>query len=168
MIIYYNSANYCVTCMQCMFIIDPCEEAFIYRAWRTRAGKRLRDMFHDIYENGASTYWLTDEVLQALRAHWNSPRFKAKQVKARTSKGSTRGGSLHIGGSTNIEGTQLRMINIVLYSFSCSISVLNIMWSHGNFLKCGRRWWVGHRLRESCSGRPTPGSRTSLNGLIPS
>ena len=82
MIIYYNSTNYCVTCMQHIFIIDPCTEASIYKAWRTRAGKWLRDMFHDIYENDVSTHWLTDEILQALRAHLDSLEFQAKQVKA--------------------------------------------------------------------------------------
>ena len=52
-----------------MFIIDPREEAAIYRAWRTRAGKCLRDMFHDIRVNSSSTHWLTDKILKALRAH---------------------------------------------------------------------------------------------------
>ena len=69
MIIYYNSANYCVTYMQCVFIIDPREKASIYKAWKTRAEKHLRDMFHDIRESNASTHWLTDEIFQALRAH---------------------------------------------------------------------------------------------------
>ena len=54
MIVYYNFADYCVTCMERMFIIDPREEASIYRAWRTRAKKQLCDMFHDIHENDAS------------------------------------------------------------------------------------------------------------------
>ena len=84
-------------------------------------------MFHDIRNNDANTYWLADEVLQALRAHWNSLGFKVKQVKAQTSKGLARGGSLHTGGSTNIEGTRLRMVNIALYSFSYSISISNII-----------------------------------------
>ena len=113
MIIYYNFANYCVTCMQRMFIIDSREEASIYKAWRTKVGKHLRDMFRDICENGTSTHLLTDEILQALRVHWSSPEFKANQVKARTSKGSTCSGSLHTRGSTTIEGTWLRMVNII-------------------------------------------------------
>ena len=81
-----------------MLIIDPREEAAIYRAWRTKAEKRLRDMFHDICVKDASTHWLTDEILQALKA-----AFKEKQVKAWTSRGSTCGGSLHTGSSTTIE-----------------------------------------------------------------
>ena len=43
--------------------IDPHEEAAIYRVWRTRAEKRLHDMFHDIRMKDASTHWLTDEIL---------------------------------------------------------------------------------------------------------
>ena len=69
MIIYYNRVDYCITCMQCMFTVNPCKEASIYKAWRTRARKQLCDMFHDIRENDANTYWLTDEILQALRGH---------------------------------------------------------------------------------------------------
>ena len=80
-LIFTSPANYCVTCIQRMFIIDPRKEAVIYRAWRTKAGKCLYDMFHDIRENAASIHWLTEEILQALRAHWDSPAFKAKQVK---------------------------------------------------------------------------------------
>ena len=64
-----------------LFIIDPCDEVSIYRTWRTRAGKRLRDIFYDIRENGASINWLTDEILQELRAYWDSPGFKAKQAR---------------------------------------------------------------------------------------
>ena len=61
-----------------MFIIDPREEAAIFKAWQTRARKHLRDMFHDIRVKDASTHCLTDEILQALRAHWDSPTFKEK------------------------------------------------------------------------------------------
>ena len=46
-----------------MFIIDPHVEIATYKVWRTKAGKRLCDMFHDIRENDASTYWLADEIL---------------------------------------------------------------------------------------------------------
>ena len=52
-----------------MFIIDLREEAAIYRMWRIRGGKRLGDMFHDNRENDANIHWLTDEILQVLRAH---------------------------------------------------------------------------------------------------
>ena len=86
MTIYYKGVNYFVICMQCSFTIDPHKEASIYKAWRTKAGKRLRDMFHDICENDASTHWLTEDILQALRAYWDSPKYKAKQVKAWASK----------------------------------------------------------------------------------
>ena len=54
--------------MQRVFTIDPREEVAIYRAWRTRAEKRIRDMFHDIRVKEVSTHWLTDEIFQALRA----------------------------------------------------------------------------------------------------
>ena len=114
--------------MQRVFIIDPHEEATIYMVWRTRAEKRLHNMFHDICENGTSTHWLMDKILQALRAHWDSPAFKAKQVKAQMSRGSVHSGSLYTGGSTTIEGTRLRMVSIVFLSFSFSIFVLNIIY----------------------------------------
>ena len=52
-----------------MFTIDPRHEALIYRAWGTKAGKRFRDMFHNIHENDASTHWFIDDILQVLRAH---------------------------------------------------------------------------------------------------
>ena len=68
-LIFTSPANCCVICMQHVFIIDPCEEVATYRAWTTKAEKRLCDMFHDIRVKDASTYWLTDEILQALRAH---------------------------------------------------------------------------------------------------
>ena len=100
--------------MQKKNIIDSREEAAMYRAWRTRAGKWLRDMFHDIRENDASIHWLSDEVLQALRAHWDSPEYKAKQVKTRASRGSARGGSFHTRGSTTIESKRLWMVNFAL------------------------------------------------------
>ena len=74
-------------------------------------------MFLNIGENNASTYWLTKEILQALKAYWESPEYKMKQVKARVSRGSARGGSLHIGGSTTIKGTRLRMVNIIFYTY---------------------------------------------------
>ena len=85
-------------------------------------------MFHDIRVKDASTHWLTDEILQALRAHWDSPTFKEKQVKAWTSRGSARGGSLHTRDSTTIEGTQLKMVNIIPFLFSFSILVLNVIY----------------------------------------
>ena len=47
-----------------MFIIDPCDEASIYKA-----EKQLRNIFNDICENDTSTHWLIEEILQALRAH---------------------------------------------------------------------------------------------------
>ena len=149
-----------------MFTIDPCEEAFIYKAWRTKAEKWLCNMFHEICENDANTHWLTDDILQALRAWWDSPEFKAKQVKAQASRRLARCGSLHTGGSTTVKGMQLRMVNMILYSFNYSISVLNIIWLHENCLKYKRRRWVGHRLRGNCFERPTPESMTSSNGLI--
>ena len=77
---------------------------------------------------GASIHWLMDEILQALRAHWDSPAFKKKQVKAWTSSESTRGGFLHTGGSTTIEGTRLRMVNIIFFLFSFSIFILNVIY----------------------------------------
>ena len=104
-----------------MFIINPRKETSIYKAWRTNAEKQLCNMFHDIRESGTSTHWLTDEILQALKAHLDSPEFKVKQVKAQMNKGSAWRGSVDIGGSTTIECVQLRMVNIVLYSFSYSI-----------------------------------------------
>ena len=85
-------------------------------------------MFHDIRVKDASTHWLMDKILQALRAHWDSPAFKEKQVKVQTTKGSARDGSLHTGDSTTIEGMRLRMINIVIFLFSFSIFVLNIIY----------------------------------------
>ena len=56
MLICYNRADYCVTCVQRMFTIDPCEKASIYKAWRTKAGKWLRNLLHNIRENDASTH----------------------------------------------------------------------------------------------------------------
>ena len=125
-LIFTSLADYCVIYIQRVFIIDPCNEAAIYRAWRTRVEKRLHNMFHDIRVKDASTHWLTDEILQALKAHWDSPAFKEKQVKARTSRGLTCGDSLHTGGSATIEGTQLMMVNIVIFLFSFSIFALNV------------------------------------------
>ena len=54
--------------------------------------------------------------------------------------------------------TQVRIVNVILYSSSYSISVLNIIWSHENYLKCRRRRWGDHWLRESYFGRPTLGA----------
>ena len=59
--------------MQHVFIIDPREEVSIYKEWRAKARKDLHNIFHDIQENGANTHWLLDKILQALRAHWDSP-----------------------------------------------------------------------------------------------
>ena len=126
--IFTSSAKYGVICMQRVFIVDSREEAAIYRVWRTRAEKGLYNMLHNIRVKDASTHWLTDEILQAVRAHWDSPTFKKKQVKARTSRGSAHGGSLNTGGSTTIEGTRHRMVNIVCFFFSFSIFVLNIIY----------------------------------------
>ena len=105
MLIYYKGVDYCLTCVQRSFTIDPREEISIYKAWRTKASKWLRDMFHNIHENDASTVWFTEDILQAFKAYWDLPEYKAKQVKARASRWSARGGSLHIGGSTTVEGT---------------------------------------------------------------
>ena len=116
MLIYYKGAYYCVTYVQRSFTIDPCEEALIYKAWRTKAGK-LRNMFYDICENDASTHWLTEYILQALRAYWDSLGYKMKQVKVRANRGTVRGGLLHTRVSTTIEGTQLRMVNIIPYTY---------------------------------------------------
>ena len=71
-------------------------------------------MFYDIRENDANTQWLTEDILQALRAYWDSPEYKAKQVKALASRELAQGGSLYTGGSTTIEGTWLRMVNLVI------------------------------------------------------
>ena len=62
MLIYYNWANYYVPCVPRMFIIDPHEEASIYKAWRTRAGKQLHDMFHEIRDDDASSHWLIEDI----------------------------------------------------------------------------------------------------------
>ena len=32
MLIYYKGADYCVTCVQCSFVIDSRDEASIYKA----------------------------------------------------------------------------------------------------------------------------------------
>ena len=61
-----------------MFVVDPCKEATVYQAWRIRTGKWLWDMFHDIQVKGASTHWLMDEILQVLKAYWDSLEFKVK------------------------------------------------------------------------------------------
>ena len=63
MLIYYKATDYCVTCVHHSFTINPCEEASIYKVWRTRAGKRLRDMFHDIRDNDSNTHSLTKDIL---------------------------------------------------------------------------------------------------------
>ena len=55
-LIFILLADYCVTFMQHVFIINTREEAAIYRTWRTRAKKRLCEMFYDIGESGASTH----------------------------------------------------------------------------------------------------------------
>ena len=39
----------------------------LYKAWRTKTGKLLYDMFHNIRKNDASIYWLTEDILQELR-----------------------------------------------------------------------------------------------------
>ena len=145
-----------------MFIINPPEKATIYRTWRTRARKRLCDIFHDICENGASTHWFTNEILQALRAHWDSPAFKEKQVKAQMSRGSAHGGSLYTGGSTTIEGTRLRMVNIIFFSFSFSIFILNIIYII--ILKCRRRQWEGHQFWGASLGDSHPEEEQALVG----
>ena len=62
-LIFTSPADYCIRYIQRTFIINPCEEVAIYKAWRIRAGKCLRDMFHDIRENDASTHWFTDKIL---------------------------------------------------------------------------------------------------------
>ena len=100
-----------------MFTIDPRKETSIYKAWRTRAGKLLANMFCDIRENDANTHWLIENILQALNEYWDSPEHRVKQVKARGSKGLAWGGSLHTGGSTTIEGSRLRIVNIILYTY---------------------------------------------------
>ena len=69
MLIYYKGADYCVTYVQCSFTIDPRNEASIYKVWRTKAGKQVRDMFHNIHENDASTHWLIEDILYALKAY---------------------------------------------------------------------------------------------------
>ena len=61
-LIFTSPVDYCVIYMQRVFIIDPREEAVIYRAWRTRVEKCRCSMFHDIRVKEASTYWLTDEI----------------------------------------------------------------------------------------------------------
>ena len=79
-VIYYNGVDYYVICVQRMFTIDPHKMTLIYKAWRTRAGNQLHDIFYDICKNDASTHWLTEDILQALKAYWDSPEYKAKQV----------------------------------------------------------------------------------------
>ena len=63
--------------------------------------------------------------------HWGPARtylyLRRSKWKAWTSRGSACGGSLHTRHSTTIEGTRLRMVNIILFSFSFSIFVLNII-----------------------------------------
>ena len=52
-----------------MFTFDPYDETSIYKVWRTKVNKRLCDMFYDIRANDASTHWLTEDIIQALRAY---------------------------------------------------------------------------------------------------
>ena len=65
-----------------MFTNDPGDEASICRAWRIKARKQLRDIFYDIHKKDASTHWLIDEILQALKAYLDPPGFKTKQMNA--------------------------------------------------------------------------------------
>ena len=113
--------------MQRIFAIDSREENSILKAWWTGANKRLRDIFHDIRENDASTHWLIEDILQALRAYWDSPEYKMKQVKAQASRGSARGDPLHTGGSTTIEGKRLNGKYHPLHLFSYLTFVLHII-----------------------------------------
>ena len=79
------------------------------RVWYTQAGKRLQDMYHNIRERVITDYqqWLMEDHLWELRMNYDTNKFKTKAQKAKANQAATKGGSLHIGGSTTTENTSV-------------------------------------------------------------
>ncbi|MED6226060.1 hypothetical protein PIB30_099784 [Stylosanthes scabra] len=60
------------------------EEEKMYRAWRARAAKRLRDLFYEIREEGAPTDWIPPDILVRLKEYWASEDFAKESELGRT------------------------------------------------------------------------------------
>ena len=55
--------------IQCNFIINPIEEAYMYKAFKTRATKWLMEMYEDIQEKGAHHDWILKSNFKALQEY---------------------------------------------------------------------------------------------------
>ncbi|MED6222141.1 hypothetical protein PIB30_061615 [Stylosanthes scabra] len=85
------------------------EEEKMYRAWRARAAKRLRDLFYEIRKEGAPTDWIPPDILVRLKEYWASEDFAKVSKRGKQARASVTCGSLHTGGSTTIPATSKKM-----------------------------------------------------------
>ena len=102
--------------VQSNFTTRPQDENELYRAFKHRASKRLRDLYQLIKTGqDRNHFWLPPESLEYLQNYWNTEKFKDKSIKAKASRASEKGGPLHTGGSVTIQDTKRQMVH--MFSF---------------------------------------------------
>ena len=103
--------------MQSNFVTRPQDENELYRAFKYRASKRLRDLYQRIKTGqDRNHYWLPAESLEFLQNYWNTEKFKDKSTKAKASRASEKGGPLHTGGSITIPETKRQLVHMFFFS----------------------------------------------------
>ena len=68
-------------------------------------------MYRVIHEKRAPYLWKSKANMTILEEYWAFDEFKNKLRKAKASRASARGGSLHCDGSTTMKGTKAKMVN---------------------------------------------------------
>ncbi|XP_014511521.1 uncharacterized protein LOC106770212 [Vigna radiata var. radiata] len=66
-------------------------------------------MFRDARNAGERPYWMSENIWNALLAHWNSVEFRNKCATAKRNRASEKGGALHTGGSITVHEHAIRM-----------------------------------------------------------
>ena len=74
-------------CVQRHYIIDPWDDAYFFKAFKTRVVKRMQDMYLDIREgHDPNPQWIIEANLRALWDYWKFDKFLEKATKAKANK----------------------------------------------------------------------------------
>ncbi|XP_070055272.1 uncharacterized protein [Nicotiana tomentosiformis] len=88
---------------------QPTLENLVNENLEKRAQKRISNSHHVARKDGNRPDWIREDVWNQLLAKWNTPEWKKKSQQAKLNRASTKGGSLHTGGSISFAAHRLRM-----------------------------------------------------------
>ena len=94
-------------------------DSYMKKAFDYRYGRRIQQMLGDLRKGKEeTTQWLRPQLKRQLMQYWDTdPKFKHRQDMNKANRSSSKGGSLHCGGSATIASTKKRMV----WNFDLSI-----------------------------------------------